>query len=110
MRVSPYDKMEVWDAGGNGRIHFSAAEIGEMDLEGWELQALHGARRHILEERPNLAIAVYHQAADFRTIFEYITGLCPDYRVYLRHYTEGWSETIMYFIPADSNQPSTANR
>ncbi|MCG8487059.1 MAG: UbiH/UbiF/VisC/COQ6 family ubiquinone biosynthesis hydroxylase [Chromatiales bacterium] len=32
MRVSPYDKMEVWDAGGNGRIHFSAAEIGEMDL------------------------------------------------------------------------------
>ncbi|MCG7975305.1 MAG: FkbM family methyltransferase [Candidatus Thiodiazotropha taylori] len=79
----------------------------KMDLEGWELQALHGARRHILEERPNLAIAVYHQAADFRTIFEYITGLCPDYRVYLRHYTEGWSETIMYFIPADSHQPSS---
>ncbi|MEJ2619881.1 MAG: UbiH/UbiF/VisC/COQ6 family ubiquinone biosynthesis hydroxylase [Candidatus Thiodiazotropha sp.] len=32
MRVSTYDKMEVWDAGGNGRIHFSAEEIGETDL------------------------------------------------------------------------------
>ncbi|MET0008913.1 MAG: UbiH/UbiF/VisC/COQ6 family ubiquinone biosynthesis hydroxylase [Candidatus Thiodiazotropha sp. 6PLUC9] len=32
MRVSPYSKMEVWDAGGNGRIRFSAAEIGEIDL------------------------------------------------------------------------------
>jgi 2-polyprenylphenol 6-hydroxylase len=32
MRVSAYDKMAVWDAGGNGRIRFSAAEIGEIDL------------------------------------------------------------------------------
>jgi 2-octaprenylphenol hydroxylase len=32
MRVSPYNEMEVWDAGGNGRIHFRAAEIGETDL------------------------------------------------------------------------------
>ncbi|MES9854588.1 MAG: UbiH/UbiF/VisC/COQ6 family ubiquinone biosynthesis hydroxylase [Candidatus Thiodiazotropha sp. LLP2] len=32
MRVSPYSKMEVWDAGGNGRIRFSAKEIGEIDL------------------------------------------------------------------------------
>ena len=32
LRVSPYDKMTVWDGGGNGRIDFSAAEIGEMDL------------------------------------------------------------------------------
>ncbi|MCU7905520.1 MAG: UbiH/UbiF/VisC/COQ6 family ubiquinone biosynthesis hydroxylase [Candidatus Thiodiazotropha sp. (ex Epidulcina cf. delphinae)] len=31
-RVSPYTDMRVWDAGGSGRIHFSAAEIGEPDL------------------------------------------------------------------------------
>ncbi|MCU7873513.1 MAG: FkbM family methyltransferase [Candidatus Thiodiazotropha sp. (ex Lucinoma borealis)] len=73
----------------------------KMDLEGWELHALRGARQHILEDRPSLAIAVYHQAADFRKTFEYVTALCSDYRVYLRHYTEGWSETVMYFVPAD---------
>jgi 2-octaprenylphenol hydroxylase len=32
MRISPYTDMEVWDARGSGRIHFSAAEIGEPDL------------------------------------------------------------------------------
>ncbi|MET0029514.1 MAG: UbiH/UbiF/VisC/COQ6 family ubiquinone biosynthesis hydroxylase [Candidatus Thiodiazotropha sp.] len=32
MRVSPYQRMAVWDEGGSGRIHFSAAEIGEPDL------------------------------------------------------------------------------
>jgi hypothetical protein len=26
-------------------------------------------------------------------------GLRSDYQVLLRHYTEGWSETVMYFIP-----------
>jgi hypothetical protein len=25
--------------------------------------------------------------------------LRPGYRVFLRHYTEGWSETVMYFVP-----------
>ncbi len=32
MRISPYTDMEVWDAGGSGRIHFSAEDIGEPDL------------------------------------------------------------------------------
>ncbi|MCU7932187.1 MAG: FkbM family methyltransferase [Candidatus Thiodiazotropha sp. (ex Codakia rugifera)] len=73
----------------------------KMDLEGWELHALRGARQHIMEDRPSMAIAVYHEAADFRKTFEYVTALYSGYRVYLRHYTEGWSETVMYFVPAD---------
>ncbi|MCU7809196.1 MAG: UbiH/UbiF/VisC/COQ6 family ubiquinone biosynthesis hydroxylase [Candidatus Thiodiazotropha sp. (ex Semelilucina semeliformis)] len=32
LRISPYTDMEVWDAGGSGRIHFSAAELGEVNL------------------------------------------------------------------------------
>ncbi|MEN8166679.1 MAG: UbiH/UbiF/VisC/COQ6 family ubiquinone biosynthesis hydroxylase, partial [Pseudomonadota bacterium] len=32
MRVSPYSDMHVWDAGGSGSIHFSAADIGEPNL------------------------------------------------------------------------------
>jgi FkbM family methyltransferase len=71
----------------------------KMDLEGWELHALEGAQRHLLKENPALAIAVYHDAADFRKTFEYVMALHSDYRIYLRHYTEGWSETIMYFVP-----------
>ena len=71
----------------------------KMDLEGYELKALHGAKGHLLRDRPKLAIAVYHDSSDFRTIFKFIQNLDLDYKVYLRHYTQGWSETVMYFKP-----------
>lgn len=70
----------------------------KMDLEGWEPKALAGCERHILDDRPKLAIAVYHNARDFRDVWRYALTLHPDYRVYLRHYTQGWSETVMFFI------------
>lgn len=70
----------------------------KMDLEGWEMKALAGCERHIREDRPKLAIAVYHQAADFRTIARYACSIRPDYRLHLRHYTQGWSETVMFFV------------
>jgi FkbM family methyltransferase len=71
----------------------------KMDLEGWELKALQGAKKHILENHPKLAISTYHNAADFRKVPEFILSLRDDYDLYLRHYSEGWSETVMYFIP-----------
>lgn len=70
----------------------------KMDLEGWELKALAGCKRHIRDERPKLAIAVYHQAADFRTISQYARSIHSDYKLYLRHYTQGWSETVMFMV------------
>lgn len=70
----------------------------KMDLEGWEMNALRGAELIIKKNKPKLAIAVYHSAKDFREIPQYILNLNPDYKVYLRHYTQGWSETVMYFI------------
>lgn len=70
----------------------------KMDLEGWELKALAGCERHIRDDRPKLAIAVYHQATDFRTVANYARSIHPDYRLYLRHYTQGWSETVMFFV------------
>ena len=71
----------------------------KMDIEGWEINAINGCRRHIKEENPKLAIAVYHKCADFWQIPELILSINPNYKLYLRHYTEGWSETIMFFLP-----------
>ena len=31
-RISPFREMQVWDAGGEGSIHFDAAELGEDAL------------------------------------------------------------------------------
>lgn len=84
------------DAAVNDIVHFI-----KMDLEGWELPALNGARRHVLISHPILAIAVYHQADHFWQIPATILAMRSDYKVYLRHYTEGWSESVMYFVPAD---------
>lgn len=71
----------------------------KMDLEGWELNALKGSKKHIINDHPKLAIAVYHKAQDFFEIPKYILSLNNQYHILLRHYTQGWSETIMYFLP-----------
>jgi FkbM family methyltransferase len=71
----------------------------KMDIEGFELPALIGSSNHIKNNHPKLAIAVYHNSQDFWKLSEYILDIRQDYDVYIRHYTEGWSETIMYFNP-----------
>jgi hypothetical protein len=68
-----------------------------MDLEGWEMNALLGSETIIRTRNPKLAIGVYHSAKDFREIPRFLLSLNPKYGIYLRHYTQGWSETVMYF-------------
>lgn len=75
----------------------------KMDLEGWETKALLGAKNHILQDHPKMAIAVYHSASDFWSIPQLVLGIRNDYDIYLRHYTQGWIESIMYFIPKKQN-------
>lgn len=69
----------------------------KMDLEGWELHALRGCEKQIAAHAPKLAISVYHHAAHFREVLNYVLNLQPAYKVRLRHYTQGWSETVMFF-------------
>jgi FkbM family methyltransferase len=81
------------------RVVHEKVSFIKLDLEGAEMPSLRGMRQHILNDHPKLAVAIYHQPSDFREIPAYILGLRKDYDVYLRHYTEGWAETIMFFIP-----------
>ena len=69
----------------------------KLDLEGWELNALMGAESTILRNKPKLAIGAYHHPDDFLKIYRWVTTLRPDYRVSVRHYTESWTETVLYF-------------
>lgn len=71
----------------------------KMDIEGAELRALHGAKKQILENRPKLAVCVYHKIEDFLDIWNYLRKLVPEYRFYLRHHvaTEG-TDTILYAV------------
>lgn len=71
----------------------------KMDIEGGEMSAIEGAQQAIVKYHPRLAISVYHRVDDLWQIPETILSYRDDYQVFLRHYTEGVTETVMFFIP-----------
>ena len=71
----------------------------KMDIEGCELEALHGAEKQIIENKPMLAICVYHKMNDFTDIWSYLKHLNPDYKFYLRQHNKfSATETVLYAI------------
>lgn len=75
----------------------------KMDIEGGEIAALKGAAQTIAHYHPRLAISVYHKADDLWRIPQLILEWRDDYDLYLRHYTEGVTETVMFFVPRSSS-------
>lgn len=70
----------------------------KMDIEGSELAALRGAEQIIREQRPKMAICVYHKPEDMWEIPKLILEYQPDYKLYLRHYSLYSTETVLYCI------------
>lgn len=68
----------------------------KMDIEGSELPALHGAERHIKNDRPFLAINAYHRIDDIWKCFAYLKSLNPNYAFYLRHYNPSYIKDVLY--------------
>lgn len=87
-------KINTLDALVNEKISFI-----KMDIEGHEYAALEGSREHILNDHPVLAICAYHLVDDFWKLPELIFSFRSDYKLYMRHYTEGVLETVFYFVP-----------
>lgn len=83
----------------------------KMDVEGFEIPALLGAKRHIREDFPKLAICTYHIVSDMWEIPRLIDALHPGYRFYIRHYDfpQNW-ETVLYAIPPKAPAPPPARR
>ncbi len=69
----------------------------KMDIEGYEVDALNGAKEVIRSNRPKLAICVYHETSHILAIPQLIKTLVPEYRLALRHhcYNQLW-ETVCY--------------
>ncbi len=68
----------------------------KKDVEGSELESLIGARGVITRDMPKLAICIYHKDEDMTEIPLYIKSLVPEYKLYVRHHSNGAGETVLY--------------
>lgn len=71
----------------------------KMDIEGAEMEALRGTEKIITEQKPRLAISIYHKPEDIWTIPQMILQYNPDYRFYVRHYSFSDYDTVLYALP-----------
>jgi FkbM family methyltransferase len=80
-------------------LELSSADLVKVDIEGGEEAFLQGASQTIQRLQPQLVIACYHRNEQLVSIFERVMPLMPDSRVYVRHFTEGFPETDIFFVP-----------
>ena len=58
----------------------------KLDIEGAELEMLHGAAKTITRCKPKMAVSAYHKPEDLWSLATYIKSLRPDYEFEFRHY------------------------
>ena len=88
--IRPLDSIQITDP-----------TLIKVDIEGAEMDFLHGASKTLERARPTLAIACYHDPEHIWSIFDFVRKVLPTHAVYLRHYTEGFAETDLFFVPTE---------
>lgn len=94
----------VGECSGNGNIPIVSLDedINEkitwikMDIEGYELSALRGAKKLIQKYRPKLTICLYHNVQDIYEIPLYLNEIVPEYRFKLSQHYRGHFDFILY--------------
>lgn len=70
----------------------------KMDIEGAELEALKGSKKTIKKYKPKLAICIYHKEEDLIEIPRFIKEIVPEYKLYIRHYSNTNAQTVLYAV------------
>lgn len=70
----------------------------KMDIEGMELSSLIGAESIIKKYHPKLAICIYHKKRDIWEIQNYLKAIVPEYKFYIRAYSDFSTELVLYAI------------
>lgn len=70
----------------------------KMDIEGAEIDALYGAKNTIINNKPKLAICIYHSNKHLYEIPLLIHEWVPEYKLYIRHSSEMRQETVLYAV------------
>jgi len=74
----------------------SRVDYIKIDAEGSDLNVLCGLEQTIRQYKPTICAAVYHRNEDLFVLPNKILSICPEYRLYLRHfpYIPGWDTNI----------------
>ncbi len=72
----------------------------KMDIEGDELAAIEGCKRHLRQDSPKLAVAVYHNNDHLWQLPKKILQFNPEYRLFLRYYGGNLypTEIVLYAV------------
>lgn len=67
----------------------------KADLEGFEVNMLHGAEMTIKKWKPKLSITTYHFKDDFQNTYNYLKKICPDYTIKGTGITDQFGTPVM---------------
>ena len=115
-RLGLGDKNNIFSFTNEGNLQSKVVEYGEtqikivpidkfinehityikLDIEGFEKKALIGAKKTIKKYKPKLVICSYHNLNDIWELPMLIKKLRPDYKIFLRHYSDFLMDTICY--------------
>lgn len=79
----------------------------KMDIEGAEQEALYGALNHIKNDKPQLAICVYHTIQDIWKIPKIIYKINPKQKFYLRYHQFDIPEELVFYANPEIIDEST---
>jgi FkbM family methyltransferase len=82
-------------------IASSKYEFIKVDVEGADLETLHGAIKSIQSQRPYIAVAVYHKPQDLWEIPLFLNSSLEKYSFYLRQHGENCIDTVLYCVPTE---------
>lgn len=69
----------------------------KLDIEGAEIQGLDGAKDIIINQKPKLAICLYHTPEHLWKIPLLIHEMRPDYKMIIRHHSvQNYTDTVLY--------------
>lgn len=70
----------------------------KLDVEGFEENVLLGAEKIIRNNKPKIAVCIYHRTEDMWRIPSLLMEFRSDYKFYVRHYSWDSDETVLYAI------------
>ena len=80
-------------------LNGSGPSYVKMDIEGAEIPAILGMKSMIRNEKPMLAVCVYHKPDDLYSIPLLLSEINPNQKFYLRMHGAHCFETVLYAIP-----------